>query len=132
MKKGLSVLVLMAMSAFSALSAEKTWTGKISDSMCGATHKAMMSEHKKEGEVPAAGAKSEQDKAHECTLACVKSGGTFVFVTGGRVYELENQDYAGLQEHAGHTVRLTGEMSSDGKTIKVTNVTMAAAKEKKS
>jgi hypothetical protein len=116
---------------FNTFSAEKTLTGKISDSMCGAEHKAMMSEHTKEGEVPANTNKSDQDKAHECTLACVKSGGKFVFVSGGKVYEIENQDYAGLQEHAGHAVKLTGEMSADGKTIKVTNVAMAS-KERKS
>jgi len=51
----------------------------------------------------------------------------YVFVTGGKVYEIENQDYAGLQEHAGHTVKLTGEMNADGKTIKVSRVAMAAA-----
>ena len=40
--------------------ADKTWTGKISDSMCGASHTKMMAEHKD--------AKTDRD----CTLACVK------------------------------------------------------------
>jgi hypothetical protein len=36
------------------------------------------------------------------------------------VDNLENQDYAGLEEHAGQSVRLTGEMT--GNTIKVSNI----------
>jgi hypothetical protein len=36
-----------------------------------------------------------------------------VFVSGGKVYNIENQDLALLQEHAGERVRLTGEMKGD-------------------
>ena len=61
----------------------------------------------------------------DCTLACVKGGGKYVFVEGGKVYNVENQDAAGLQEHAGHTVRLTGEMNGD--SIKVSKIEMGAA-----
>ena len=49
MKKGLGVLLLMALSGLTGFSEEKTWTGKISDSMCGLEHKAMMKKHEKEG-----------------------------------------------------------------------------------
>lgn len=101
------VAVLTAMSGFAA---EQTWTGKIGDSMCGATHKKT-AEH---------GNAKISDR--DCTLACVKGGGKYVFVRQGKVYNIENQDYAGLQEHAGHTVRLTGEMTGD--TIKVSNIEM--------
>jgi hypothetical protein len=59
----------------------------------------------------------------DCALACVKAGGKYVFVRKGTVYKIDNQDYAGLEEHAGHTVRLTGEMSSD--TIRVSNIESA-------
>jgi hypothetical protein len=125
MKKILSFALLASLSGLTALSAEKTWTGRISDSMCGSDHTAMTKEHQKEGQVPGSTARSDKDR--ECTLACVKSGGKYVFVTGGKVYEIENQDLAGLQQHAGHSVKLTGEMDADGKTIKVSRVTMAAA-----
>jgi hypothetical protein len=111
-------LAAVLISGTAGLAAEKTWTGKISDSMCGASHKAM--EH---------GGKKVDDR--ECTLACVKGGSKYVFVSQGKVYEVQNQDFAGLQEHAGHTVKLTGEMSADGKGIKVSKVEMPPAKGKK-
>lgn len=49
--------------------AEMTWTGKISDSMCGASHAAMIAAH--------AGAKMTD---HDCANAYVKAGGKYVFV----------------------------------------------------
>lgn len=125
MKKLLSFLLLASFTGLTGVSEEKTLTGKISDSMCGSDHTTMTKEHQKEGQIPGAAAQSEKDR--ECTLACVKSGGQYVFVSGGKVYEIDNQDYAGLQQHAGHTVKLTGQMSADGKTIKVSRVAMAAA-----
>jgi len=95
--------------------ADKTWSGKISDSMCGAKHNAS-AEH-------ADKTMSERD----CTLACVKDhSAKFVFVSGGKVYNVANQDFAALQEHAGHTVKLTGEMSGD--TITVSKIDMPAKK----
>src|ERR1035441_5458594 len=59
----------------------------------------------------------------DCALACVKDGGKYVFVTNGKVYNIENQDLALLQEHAGHRVRLTGEMKGD--TITVSQIVIA-------
>ena len=111
------VFVASMLGAMSASAADQTWTGKISDSMCGATHKKM-AEH---------GTTKISDR--ECTMACVKEGGKYVFVRGGKVYKIENQDFAALQEHAGHTVRMTGSMKGD--TITVSNVVMPAAKAKK-
>lgn len=80
----------------------QTWTGKISDADCGAKHKSA-AEH---------GGKAMSD--HDCAVACVKGGGKYVFVTKGKVYPINNQDVAGLEQHAGHTVRLTGDMQSQG------------------
>jgi hypothetical protein len=104
------------------MGATKTWTGKISDSMCGVTH-TMVSEHQEKGEIPKT-ATNKGQKERECTLACVKAGGKYVFVSQGKVFEISNQDLAALQEHAGHTVKLTGDLDADGKTIKVSEVTM--------
>ena len=68
---------------------------------------------------------------HDCTIACVKGGGKYVFVAGGKIYNIENQDFAGLEEHAAHSIKLTGEMTGD--TIKVTKIAMAGGtKSKKS
>jgi hypothetical protein len=120
---GFAAALLMV---FSASAAEKTLTGKISDSMCGASHAKMLEGHKKQGEVSKEVKSQEADR--ECTLACVKAGGKYVFVSQGKVYEIQNQDDPSLNEHAGHTVKLTGEMSSDGKSITVSKVEMAGGK----
>lgn len=113
--------LFLALLPLSAIGAAKTWTGKISDSMCGSTHK-MVKEHEQKGEI--SNTASKADKARECTLACVKAGGKYVLVSQGKVFEVSNQDFPGLQEHAGHTVKLTGELNSDGKTINVSEITM--------
>ena len=105
------ILTLALASAVSGFAAEATWTGKISDDMCGASHKGM--EH--------AGKKTDD---RECTLVCVKGRSKFVFVSEGKVYAVENQSFAGLKEHAGHTVKLTGEMGADKKSIKVSKIEM--------
>ena len=108
MKNFILILVTGAlMSGTVAMGA--TWTGQISDSMCGAHHKTMAEHGKKMS-------------ARECTEACVKNGGKYVFVSKGKVHNIENQDFAGLPEHAGHTVNLTGDMNGD--SIKVSNLEM--------
>ena len=97
--------------------AAQTWTGKISDSDCGIKHKSA-AEH---------GGKAMSD--HDCAVACVKGGGKYVFVTKGKVYPISNQGYSGLEEHAGHTVKLTGELSGD--SITVSKIVMPAKAKKK-
>ena len=94
--------------------AERTWTGKISDSTCGVSRK-MGAEH---------GSKTMSD--HDCTLACVKNGAKFVFVHSGKVYKIENQGFASLPEHAGHTVQLKGDLKGD--TIRVSSIEKPAKK----
>jgi hypothetical protein len=103
-------VVVTMLGAMSASAADQTWTGKISDSMCGAKHDTSAEHGKK---------MSDRD----CTLACVKEHhAKYVFVSGGKVYSVGNQDFAALEEHAGHTVRLTGEMNGD--TITVSKIVM--------
>jgi hypothetical protein len=85
-----------------AMAADMSWTGQISDAMCGASHKEM--------------AKSgETDK--QCTLGCAKEDGSFVFVTGGKVYEITNPRLKAIEEHAGETVKVTGTLKGDKITI---------------
>ena len=119
--------LLLALLPYSATAGAKTWTGKISDSMCGATH-TMAKEHEQKGEVPKTTSKADKDR--ECTLACVKSGGKYILASQGKVFEISNQEFAGLQQHAGHTVKLTGELNADGKTIQVSEITMPGKSEK--
>jgi hypothetical protein len=66
-----------------------TWTGKISDSKCGLSHKAAI-EH--------GGGKMT---AAECTEVCAKAGAKYVFTLGGKVYALANQDDKDLTLHVG-------------------------------
>ena len=109
MKCFLWALVLAAAASTMAFAAEQTFTGRISDSNCGASHAAMKGEH---------GNAKMTDK--DCTVACTKAGGKYVFVQGGTVYQIANQDLASLQENAGATVRLTGE--KNGNTITVSKI----------
>ena len=48
----------------------------------------------------------------------------------GQVRKINNQEFSDLEQHAGHTVKLTGDLSSDGKTITVTKVAMVAGSHK--
>ena len=94
-----------------AASADQTWTGQISDSSCGTSHKKMTSAHP---------GMTDRD----CVQACIKAGGKYVFVSDGKVFKIANQDLALLPMHAGHTVRLTGDMNGD--TITVSDIVMPA------
>ena len=98
----LSLLALFA--ASTAFAAEQTWTGKISDSMCGAHHKTASEHGKKMTDA-------------ECTKACVKEGAKYVFVHKGKVLQIANQDFADLEKDAGKTVKLTGELAGDTITV---------------
>lgn len=113
--KGLCCMGLLVGLTSFVSAADKTFTGRISDSMCGASHAKMIAAH--------TGAKMTNT---DCTLACVKAGAKYVFVSGGKVYDISNQNDADLMKHAGHTVRLTGEMN--GNTITVSKIVMPAAK----
>ena len=116
MKRALYLAVGILFSAAFALAAEQTWTGKISDSNCGRSHKAAI-EHS-----------GKKMSDHDCVIACVKGGAKYVFVHGSKIYNIENQDFAELEEHAGHVVKLTGEMTGD--TIKVAKIEMTGGKGK--
>jgi hypothetical protein len=67
-------------------------------------------------------------KADGSVPGCVsaKNHGKLVFVTGGKVYQISNQDFADLRTHADHAVVLTGMMTTD--TIAVSQITLATKK----
>lgn len=93
--------------AVPACTAEQTWTGTISDSVCGAYHE--FDEH------------SQPMTEKDCTTKCVKGGAKYVFRTEYRTYQIENQDHPALAEHAGGAVLLAGRMAND--TITVSRIT---------
>ena len=84
--------------------AEQTWTGKISDSACGAKH-----EEAAEGQ----GVMADR----ECTQACVRGGSKYVLVVDGKVFQIANQDNKDLATHAGHAVKMTGELKGNAITV---------------
>jgi hypothetical protein len=105
MKPYLMTAALVMSTALIAAAADQTWTGTVSDKMCGTNHKAMDSNL------------SDRD----CTLACTKGGTPYALVSGDKVYQLSGHE-VDLKAHAGHSVKITGEMRRD--TIRVSRVEM--------
>ena len=103
-----------------ASASSQTWTGQISDSMCGDSHAQMIAQKNKELRTNSAA--PERD----CTLACIKEGGKYVFVVKGKVYKIANQNLAALQVNAGPTVLLTGDLQGD--TITVSKIALPPKK----
>lgn len=107
-----SVVLVMQLLVFAAMPAwaggkSQTFTGIVSDSMCGAKH-----------EMPGSAA--------ECTRACVKHGANYALVVGDKVYTIATSDKALLEmldKMAGAKAKVTGEV--DGDTINVKSVTGA-------
>jgi hypothetical protein len=104
------VAMVALMACGSGLAAEQTWTGRISSAMCSKPGSGMME--------------------HDCILNCIKAGEKYVFVAKDQVHKIENQDFGDLEKQAGHNVKLSGTLGSDGKTITVTKVAVASATQK--
>jgi hypothetical protein len=82
----------------------QTYTGKVSDAMCGAHH--MM-------EGPEA----------DCARACIGKGSKYALVSGEKVYILQSSDkgaIASLDKLVGTDAKVTGTL--DGNTIQVASV----------
>ena len=98
---GLAVVPIMAAGT------TQTFTGKVSDAMCGAKHT--------EGLAPAA-----------CVRACVQKGAKYALVVGDKVYTLDTSDQSTLEtlnKLAWEQAKVTG--TADGTTISVKTVTAA-------
>lgn len=113
--KGFFVFIFAVLLATAtALAAEETWSGRISDSLC-------RMEHAEDADA-AGGGKQGLPDPHDCTRACVRGGSKFVLVAGGKVFQITNQELEALRTHAGHDVKLTGELKGD--TITVSKIEM--------
>ena len=102
----LGMQMLVGLSALPALATGKsqTFTGEVSDAMCGAKH-----------EMPG--------NAAECTRGCIKHGSNYALVVGDKVYTLETSDQAALNrlnDLAGAKAKVTGDV--EGTTITVESV----------
>src|ERR1700758_2395777 len=109
LESGLATVVLVAgLAALPVLAANtQTFTGKVSDSMCGAKHS--------EGLDPAT-----------CVRACVKKGAKYALVVGDKVYTLDTSDQATLgqlNKLAWEEAKVSG--TANGDTISVKSVTAA-------
>ena len=100
----LSFIACLVLGAMGLFGADQTWSGTISDSKCGAMH-------------PTGEHNGKTMTARQCTQACIKGGAKYVFVSDGKVYNISNQNAAGLAKYAGEDVKLTGEMSGDTVTV---------------
>lgn len=101
----LTLLVASGLTVSSAFAAGKTFTGTVSDAMCGAKHMG--------------------DPA-SCTRACVGKGSKYALVVGDKVYTLETSDKAALDtldKQAGAKVTVTG--TEKDNAIEVSKVTAA-------
>jgi hypothetical protein len=90
--------------ALPALAAGKTqtFTGEVSDSMCGAKH--MM-----------------EGSAADCTRACVQKGSKYALVVGDKVYTLDASDKTALSELdqlAGQQAQVVGNLDGDSIAVK--------------
>lgn len=102
----LSLLIVIGV-AVSAFAAGKSFTGTVSDSMCGAKH-----------------AMPGDDAA--CTRGCVSKGSKYALVVGDKVYTLETSDKAALatlDKQAGAKATVTG--TEKDNTITVSSVKAA-------
>ena len=105
----LATLLLGATLAAAALAADKpqTFTGRVSDAMCGSGH--MMT-----------------GKPAECVRACIRKGSNYALVVGDKVYALDTSDKSALDtldKLADQQAKVTGQANGD--TIAVSSVAPA-------
>ena len=55
-------------------------------------------------------ANAESTYDEQKTLGCIKGGSKYVFVSGGSVYQIDNQSFTDLEKRAGQMVEVTGDM----------------------
>ena len=102
-------LILLAVTALSAAQARRTFTGIVSDDMCGKDHSRMQM-----GPTDA-----------ECTVACVNAhGDQYVLYDGKSIYTLSDQQTP--EKFAGQRVTIIGALDAKATTIQVDSI--AAAK----
>jgi hypothetical protein len=97
-------MIVLAAAALLAAPAKKTFTGVISDEMCGADHSGM-----------------NVKPDSKCVTECVKMGSSYVLVSGGNIYKLSDQKTPA--KFAAKKVTVTGTL--EGKTLNVSSIAAA-------
>ncbi len=93
-----AALMLALAGAFAVVAQQQSFTGVVTDSMCGAMHMA-------KDKTPA-----------ECTQLCVKDGMKYALAVEKRVYTLEGHE-AELAKLAGQKVTVKGTLKGDTVTV---------------
>jgi hypothetical protein len=104
LKFGLFLAAMIVATVAFAADKAQSFTGKVSDAMCGAHH--MMS-----------------GPEADCTRACVGKGSKYSLVVGDKVYTLDSSDkatLASLDKAAGTSTTVNGTLNGD--TIQVASV----------
>lgn len=103
-------VALLVVFATATAGAQQSFSGRLSDSLCGASHQP----------------KASSDTDRQCLLACIKALGKYVLVgRDGKMMPIANQDAMGLPLYAGRPVKITGELK--GNAIVVAKVEAIAA-----
>ncbi len=84
----------------------KTFTGVITDTMCGADHKMM-----------------DVKPDSKCVTECIKMGTKYALLDGTNVYTLSDQKTP--EKFAGQKVKVTGTLDAKTKTLQVTSIAAA-------
>jgi hypothetical protein len=103
----LALVVASTLTSFAFAAGGKTYTGVVSDAMCGAKHEM-------------------EGSAASCTRECVSKGSKYALVVGDKVYTLDTSDKAALatlDKQAGAKVTVNG--TEKDNTITVTSVQAA-------
>jgi Protein of unknown function (DUF5818) len=112
--KQISLLTLLLAASSSVFAQDKsgTFSGEIMDKQC-----AQMGSH--ENMMKTEGAKD----AKECTLACVKNGGSFVLLDPQtkKVYRIDDEKK--VREYAGERVQITGNYDQDTDVLHIKTIT---------
>jgi hypothetical protein len=95
--------ILLAGTLLAAAEQPKTYTGLITDTMCGADHKPM---------------KVSPDS--KCVQECVKHGSKYALLDGNNVYTLSDQQTPA--KYAAQKVRVTGTLDAKTRTLKVASI----------
>jgi hypothetical protein len=98
--------LILAGALFQAAAGTQTFTGVVTDTMCGKDHSAM---------------KVSPDS--KCVLECVKAGSKYALYDGKAVYVLSDQETPA--KFAARKVKVTGVLDGKTKTIKVQSIQAA-------
>jgi len=101
MKK--TIATILASAALMWAAADQTFTGTITDSMCGADHKAM-----------------NMGTDAKCVTECVKMGSKYALYDGKNTYALSDQKAASW--YVAKKVTVTGTLNERTRIIRVTSI----------